>query len=324
MSELRHDPLTGRRVLIAENRAGRPNEFASKSSEEPLADDSPRADCPFCPGNEERTPDATLELFNAEGEWQVRAFPNKYPAVDAASGQGVHEVIVESRRHIERTGRLTLGELTRVLFAYAERMRAVADEGRLPYRLLFKNVGASAGASIHHLHSQFVALPEVPAQVAAEQQRLAARHASDGVHAWSEWIEAERASRERVHFDDGEWLVVCPPASRQPGETWIMPVGHHPHYERQINSLATAEGLAAVLLPIVRAIEAEIGDAGYNLMIHTTPDGVPRDAGHWRMEIVPRVSSLAGLELATGLFLNTLSPERAAARLRERLAEGAA
>ncbi|MEM8866103.1 MAG: DUF4921 family protein [Planctomycetota bacterium] len=324
MSELREDPLTGRRVIIAENRSGRPNEYSPAVDSE--ADDTtPREDCVFCPGNEARTPHATHETIDADGAWQTRTIPNKYPAIDPVARQGVHEVVIESRRHLQRTGQLSVAEFARVLLVYAERMAELAADAGLPYRLLFKNVGASAGASLHHLHSQLIALPSVPPHIEAEQARLAAyRQQQQGACGWCDRIAAVRQDRDRVVGDWDEWLAFCPSASRQPYETWLLPTEHTPRFESLADSPAAAETLARQLLPLIRAIESQIVPHGYNLIIHTTPGGVLASGGepgegHWRMEIVPRVASLAGLELATGLFMNVLSPERAAANLRRQI-----
>ncbi|MEM6799325.1 MAG: DUF4921 family protein [Planctomycetota bacterium] len=316
MDDLREDALTGRRVMIAEHRAGRPNEYSASSLEE--EGDTPRDDCVFCPGNEAETPETRLELPGDDGRWRVRVVPNKYPAVGVGGRPGVHEVIIESPCHCRRTGDLSNDQLAAVLTVYAQRLRSLARDGVFPYRLIFKNVGASAGASLTHLHSQVVALPSVPPAAAAERERLAAHAERTGRCGWCDRIAEELASGERVVAVTDQWIALCPSASRQPYETWLMPRAHQPAFE----SVAPkdAASLALLMLPVVRAIEGEIGKAGYNLMIHTFDGGVEQPGGgHWRIEIVPRVASLAGLELATGLFLNVLSPERAAAALRERI-----
>lgn len=314
MSDLREDPLTGRRVLIAENRSGRPNEFAAPV-EPPLTDKSPRADCAFCAGNEAQTPDPTFQVCDSDG-WYVRAFPNKYPAIDVTAGQGQHEVIVESRSHIERTGDCTVENVASALFAYSQRLHAMALA--FDYQLLFKNVGASAGASLRHLHSQVLALDEVPSAIVAERERLESHRRETGDCGWCEYFDREQSLGHRIVAITDRFLAVCPYASRQPFETWIVPVEHASYFPGSAESMMHSQTLAKFILPVVRAIEAEIGTSGYNMILATAPAG-SKD-WHWRLEIVPRVASLAGLELATGLFMNVVSPERAAERLRQRIA----
>jgi len=322
MNQLAQDELTGRRVLIAEHRADRPNEFASRAGTR-LEDASPRSDCPFCPGNEAGTPDALAEIAGPIGEWQVRVVPNKYPAVETFAGQGLHEVIIESRRHLERTGQLSTAELGVVLETYAQRLAVAGEEDRFPYQLLFKNVGPSAGASLGHLHSQLLALRSAPPHVELEQARLAAHRLETGRCGWCDRIDSDLQDQRRVVASGDGWLAVCPAASRQPYETWIFPTQHQHSFAELATAPDAIGKLANLLHSVVRAIETLIDGAGYNLMIHTTHDppdaSHPRGDGHWRMEIVPRVASLAGLELATGLFVNVLPTERAAERLRRQI-----
>ncbi|MEM6330461.1 MAG: hypothetical protein AAF790_09445 [Planctomycetota bacterium] len=323
MDDFCEDPLTGRRVLYAEHRAGRPNEFAAAAGAAG-ADASPRADCVFCPGNEAATPETRLQVPKGGAPWRVRVVPNKYPAVDAQSG-GVHEVIIESRRHVQRTGQLTTDELAEVLLVYADRLRAVADAGR-PYRLIFKNVGPSAGASLSHLHSQVIGLPEAPPLAALEASNYAALRGEAGRCPWLGRLMAERADGRRVVHDGDGYFAFCPAASRQPYELTVLPAPARAEealpiaLEASIKSPAAANRLARVLMPLLRAVEGEIGQAGYNVLLHTAPILPSGVVWPWRIEIVPRVTSLAGLELATGLFLNVVSPERAAETLRARIA----
>lgn len=316
MSEERRDELTGRRVLLAEGRAERPNEFARPTPTAADTDDKPRPGCAFCPGNEAQTPRPSLVRPGGPDGWRVRIVPNRYPAVDAAAGQGVHEVVIESPRHVERTGLLDERQYARVLLAIAQRMKALAADGRYPYRLLFKNVGASAGASLQHLHSQLIALPAAPAAVVGEQ---AAAFAA-GCCRWCERLAAVRLDGRCVVADAGRWLAWCPAASRQPYEVTVAPTGHESHFERLADDRSAAAPLARLLLTVLRAVEQQVAPNGYNMMVHTSPGPIDERARwHWRIEIVPRVASLAGLELATGLFLNAVSPERAAERLRRRI-----
>ena len=251
LPELRTDWLLGRSVLVAENRAQRPNEFGeifehvatghSVSAGDQTAASSAVAGissgplaCPFCRGQEHRTPPAVFELAGAEGQWRTRVVPNMFPAVmpagetatlaaelsvevdsrdtTAVAAIGAHEVIIESPRHVDRMSSLSVQELRGVLETYAQRLRHWRDGGRFAYGLIFKNQGARAGASLAHVHSQLVALPSVPPTVAAEFDRATHQFRQHRSCPYCRIIEQERAARcpdDRRHGRVCRLLSVC-------------------------------------------------------------------------------------------------------------------
>lgn len=313
MEPQRDDPLTGRRVLLAESRAGRPNDLESASGE----------GCPFCAGAEHRTPHALEDLRDAEGAWLTRAIPNKYPAVGDPSmdlAPGLHEVLIESPRHIDRVGQMTMLELYAALTLAGRRLQAAAEDTRYPYRLVFKNQGRSAGASLGHVHSQLIALAELPALVAEEVARAERLLLDQGRCATCNLIDDELAEGDRLVAQSRRLIAFCPAAGRQPLETWIVPRQHAPRFEEWLLDPACLEELTSLLARLMPAIEEAIAPKGLNWMIQTQPDSASALAYHWRLEILPRVGSLAGVELATGLSLNTHSPEHGAECLRQALA----
>jgi UDPglucose--hexose-1-phosphate uridylyltransferase len=327
--EIRTDWLTGRTVIFAEHRANRPNEFAAQ----PSASTTPAQilACPFCPGQESGTPPAVATRFDEHQRWRVRVVPNMYPVVSPPDGSshlqsnagdaalaahGTHEVIVESARHVTRSADLTLAEFTEVLAVYADRLSHWRDNGPLEYGLVFKNVGMWAGASLSHLHSQLIALPQVPPAVAGEFQRAEQRYAETGRCAYCDLIASERAAAERIVFDRNGLIAFCPHVSLQPCEVWVLPTDHRPWFERQSGN-DTAGRLAAALLPLLARVEAIVPQGAYNLLVRTAPwRASAARCGHWRIEILPRVNPLAGLELGTGIHINPISPTRAAEQLR--------
>jgi len=334
MPELRTDWLTGRTVFIAENRAERPNEFSDAGSAGPES-----RLCPFCPGQEQITPPAVHELLDAQGRWQIRVVPNKYPAVTleavAAGGSvagageppaatsnasiapaiGVQEVIIESPLHIDRTSALSLWEVRNVLGTYAQRLRHWRDDGRFAYGLLFKNQGPRAGASLAHLHSQLIALPAVPPAVAAELGRAEQDYREHRVCPYCRVLREELSGGERVVFQSESFVAFCPPASWQPYEVWLLPADHSSSFED-----LRPEGLdqlAQAFRELILRIEAIMPEPAYNLLLRTAAwDGRGGDWSHWRMELLPRVTALAGFELASNFFINPVAPERAASKLR--------
>lgn len=344
MPELRTDWLTGRTVIVAENRAGRPNEFVhAPVSQRPTS-------CLFCPSHESQTPPAVYEKLDDDGRWRVRVIPNKYPAVtldgdcplflstDSTTPQppnqekgtvpfgaiestsptpaiGAHEVIIESPRHIDRTSLLSVAELRDVLEAYAARLRHWRDDDRLRYGLIFKNQGPEAGASLAHLHSQLVALPIVPPRVEAELARAADAFQQHNACPYCRLVAHERETGARIVWDRDGYVAFCPYASWQPYELWLLPAQHHASFERtaEPQSLAT---LAEVLHTLLERVEAVAPRIDINFTLRTAPwtPGV-EPWSHWRIELLPRLASLAGIELATGVHINPLAPERAARHL---------
>jgi UDPglucose--hexose-1-phosphate uridylyltransferase len=335
LPELRTDWLLGRSVLVAENRARRPNEFgevldsAGSAGKSSLSDTlvSPGATtCPFCRGQEHRTPRAVFELADAEGEWRTRVVPNMFPAVvpaeesaspdaTAIAAIGVHEVIIESPRHVDRMSALSEPELRDVLGTYVDRLQQWRAGGRYAYGLIFKNQGARAGASLAHLHSQFIALPSVPPAVAAELDRSAHDFQQHRRCPYCRLIESELGAVERIALNADGYVAFCPFASIQPFEVWLFPTRHEPFFED--SGPDNLDRLALVLFELLRRIEAVVPEAAYNLLLRTAPwlSG-GHEWCHWRIEILPRTSSFAGFELASGMFINSLAPERAASKLR--------
>jgi UDPglucose--hexose-1-phosphate uridylyltransferase len=227
----------------------------------------------------------------------------------------VHEVIVETPRHLDRMSRLSCRELRDVLETYAERLRQLRGTAGLRYGLIFKNQGARAGASLAHLHSQLIALPDIPPTVTAELDR-AERAYQDRRTCWyCRLVQEERKLAERRVLESDGFIAFCPFASVQPFEVWLLPTEHAPSFEDlEPDSL---DGLANALADVVRRVETLVPDAAYNMLVRTAPwHPAGQSWCHWRIEILPRTSSMAGFELASGIFINPLAPERAASKLR--------
>jgi UDPglucose--hexose-1-phosphate uridylyltransferase len=329
MSELRKDPIVDRWVIMAKNRADRPSDLVP--IERVRVQDGP---CPFCEGNESQTPYEIVARRDphapADGPgWRVRVVPNKFPALvpdgDLAPveqglylGQGafgVHELIVESPRHEALTGQLSELELREVLEVYRERLLALKQDSNLRYAMIFKNVGAAAGASLEHIHSQLLATPMVPQVVAQEIDGSYRFYGEHGRCIFCDMLAQELAQRERVVERGDGFVAFCPYAARFPFETWIVPADHHSHYETL--SPRGAVELARILKRTVMKIEAALEVPAYNFVIHTSPfDTQALGHYHWHIEIIPRVTEIAGYELGTGFYINPVPPEEAAAILR--------
>lgn len=326
MSELRQDPVTGRWVIIAPDRAQRPQEFQAPT--ERLG-----GDCPFCEGHERETPPEIIAQrrsdspANAAG-WRVRVVPNKFPAMTPAGSPdlrggpldrhadcyGVHELIIESPRHVTLTTQLDAAAVADVLLTYRDRLRVLADDPRLAFAQVFKNVGAAAGASIAHLHSQIMATSVVPADVQAELDLGRSYFARHNRCVMCDLIEREREHSQRLVAESENFTAFAPFASRSAYECWIVPRRHASDFGRMTED--QAREIAPLLLGILQVVEHELPLAAYNLLVRTAPLRQPSLGHfHYRLEIVPRLASWAGFELGTGVFVNAVAPEEAAKKL---------
>jgi UDPglucose--hexose-1-phosphate uridylyltransferase len=327
-SELRKDPIVGRWVIVAPNRAQRPNAFARTL---PCSSTDP---CPFCEGNEHETPLEVIayrrpHVVEGRPVWQVRVVPNKYPALEVQAepghqcdgiydwidGAGAHEVIIESPRHLVSSSDLSDEELSLVFSAYRQRLSHWKRDPRILFGMIFKNVGAEAGASLEHTHSQMIATPIVPINVREEMAGALEFFNRRGRCVFCEMIRQELDSGQRVVLDTPEFLAFLPFAGRLPFETWVVPKKHVSHYE-DIEEGDIA-GLAKVVREVVRRIETALDGPAYNYFLHTAPfDTKAVGHYHWHIEIIPILTRTAGFEWGSGFYVNPVPPEDAAVMLR--------
>ncbi len=327
--DLRKDPIVGRWVIIAKSRAKRPHDFET----------TPRLRsgefCPFCEGNEDKTP-AEIAAYrnsgtgpNREG-WRVRVVPNKFPALeiegdldnrgdgiyDMMRGVGAHEVIIESPEHVVSTSELTQRNMQEVLWVYRDRLVDLKKDPRLVYGMIFKNVGAAAGASLEHSHSQLIVTPVVPITVWEEMTGSLEFFNYRGRCIYCDMIHQELASEKRIVMDSPGFVAFCPFASRFPFETWILPKVHSSHFENIDKN--NVEELATMMRQVIGKIETALDRPAYNYIIHTAPfDSQELGHYHWHIEIIPRLTKTAGFEWGTGFYINPVPPEEAAAFLRD-------
>ena len=326
MPELRKDPVVERWVIIATERARRPTDFAP----EVIAPRGPEG-CPFCPGHEDRTPP---ELFRSggseDGPWTVRVVPNKFPALHSdgevhASGEGIydridgvgaHEVVIESPDHFASLGTLPAAHVGEVLVAYRERLLALRKDPRLEYVLIFKNHGVAAGASLEHPHSQLIATPILPELVAEELEGAIRYFRMKERCVWCDIVRQERRDGTRLVLEEEGFVAIAPYASRFPYETCVLPTAHRASFESLMPD--EVDALARLLRELVARLGQLFADPPYNFALHTAPlrDTDPEHF-HWHLELMPKLTRLAGFELGTGFFINPTPPEDAARFLRQ-------
>jgi UDPglucose--hexose-1-phosphate uridylyltransferase len=329
MPELRKDPIIGRWVIISTERGKRPSHFGQ--TEKRI---SPKA-CPFCPGNESATPNEIM-AYRPDGSeankpgWSLRVVSNKYPALiiegeldrepkgiyDRMNGIGAHEVIIETPHHEHDLVDLPLQNIKDTLWAFRERYLDLQRDPRFKYILIFKNHGEAAGASVEHSHSQLIATPIIPKRVAEEL--IGAKKYLDYKERciFCDIIRQEITDQERVIFENDSFIAFCPYASRFPFETWLMPKAHICHYVDIDFDMHTE--LASILKEILSRLKAGLANPAYNFILHTAPVGNEyREYYHWHIEIIPKLTKVAGFEWGTGFYINPTRPEDAAKFLRE-------
>ncbi len=266
-------------------------------------------------------------LNDSSGNWQVRVVPNKFPAVSLnaplpdnetavinrfESAVGTHEVIIDNPEHIRDWTDMSLDNVSDVLRVYSERLSHCYEQLKLPAAVIFKNVGAQGGASLEHVHTQLMSFPFVP-EILERELQVASDYFSRGEKClFCQLIDDELRSRRRLVHENDSYVCFCAYAGRQPYECWILPKQHTSSFTDIKEIHALAETLQSVLRRLCRIASPP----AYNLVLHTAPAGDPRsEAFHWHWELIPRITSLAGLEMGGGVFINSVSPERAARAL---------
>jgi UDPglucose--hexose-1-phosphate uridylyltransferase len=303
LPELRKDPITGRWVIIATDRAKRPTDFIRQSTPPPSS-----KVCPFCEGNESKTPPEVLAYRNSGGPnqpgWRVRVVPNKFPVLgiegdinrqgegmyDKMNGIGAHEVIIESPDHRMSLAEMPEKQVEETLWAFRDRVNDLKKDRRFRHILLFKNHGEGAGASLEHPHSQLIALPVIPKRVKEEV---------DGA---------------RQFYDFKERCVFCD-IIRQETASGVRK-RHESHFEDA--DAATLQNLAWVLRSTLRKLDKVLERPSFNFIVHSAPLQEPALAHyHWHIEIIPKLTKVAGFEWGAGFYINPTPPEESAKFLRE-------
>jgi UDPglucose--hexose-1-phosphate uridylyltransferase len=338
-NELRKDYLLNRWVVIATERGRRPTDFA-KPKTQPVNNSV----CPLCAGNEHMTPPAVLLYLKSNGDivkdkdteklrhknWLIRCIPNLYPAfsppqnpADAAhvmksdsygSAIGHHEVIIESPNHDEHPADAEPPQLKHLINAYVDRLRDLSAKPYVRYVSIFRNYGKEAGASLTHAHSQIIATPIIPRTIAEEVAASKTFHGEHGKCVFCDLIEKEKQT-PRLVLENSGFVVFTPYASVHPMEFWIVPKKHDMNLLNM--SRAEAEGFAQTLKTSLKGLKALVNDPPYNYGIHLSIDKNDADCYHWHLEVYPQLSIWAGFEKSTGMYINTVMPENAAAELKK-------
>jgi UDPglucose--hexose-1-phosphate uridylyltransferase len=325
MSEFRKDPLHNKWVLIVSARGKRPHAFYKEEEEREKMEVI--KSCPFCEGNENLTP-PEVDSFRKKGKenepgWQVRVFPNKYPALDkeikmkapadkfpeVGEGYGFHEVIVETPSHTKNIYSMNQEEILLILKMYRKRYKFLKKKKNIKSVFIFKNHGKVAGASLSHSHSQALALPMVPPFIEEET----AIHAKSNICIYCHLIE-KAFGEKRVFLDNKNLVVIAPYASEVPYQLTILVRAHEPHFEEVTDEQLVL--LADVFWKIFNKYKALLGNIPFNYFINTPPLREDSSNSHWNIQIMPKLIIPAGFEKGTGISINPVSPERAVRELK--------
>lgn len=329
MADLRKDPVTGRWVIISTERQKRPSDFYVETVRT-----QPDASCPFCEGHEDKTPPEILAYRNGSPGnspgWEVRVVPNKFPALrvegsldregeglfDRMNGIGAHEVIIETPDHTQTLATLSEAAIEKVFWAWRDRALDLKRDIRLRQIVIFKNHGVTAGATLDHSHSQLIALPIIPREI-AEELEGARRHFQQKERCvFCDLMRQELKDGTRVIAESADFLAVAPYAPRFPFETWLLPKKHRSRFEDA--TPAEFASLARMLKEMLQRMNATLLFPPYNLIVHSSP--LQEEAGsffHWHLEVMPKLTRVAGFEWGTGFYINPTGPEEAAEVLRK-------
>jgi UDPglucose--hexose-1-phosphate uridylyltransferase len=329
MPELRKSPILKRWVIISTERAKRPIDFKVTREEDQ------GEFCPFCVGNEGKTPPEVLAYrdpatkSNSPG-WKVRVVPNKFPALqiegdlnrhgegiyDMMQGIGAHEVIIESPDHKKNIQYLSNDHIGSIFWAIRERMLDLKKDARFRYILVFKNWGKEAGASLAHSHMQLIATPIIPKGVIEEMDGAKAHYDLKERCIFCDIIGQELKDKRRIVYQNEHFVSLSPFASRFPFETWVLPLKHVSAYETITGELLPS--LVDIMKTVLLKLDKALLKPPFNFIIHTSPcNGGELPYYHWHIEIIPKLTKVAGFEWGSGFYINPTSPEDAAKELRD-------
>lgn len=334
MPQLRKNPVTREWVIIASERSRRPSDFAQVEDASSASKPAFVENCPFCPGNERKTPPEVLafrkdpDAPDSEG-WWIRVIPNKFPALaiegsldrggygmyDFMNGVGAHEVIVETPEHNKCMGTITQRQAEEVWWAIRQRMMDLSRDPRFKYVSVFRNHGKVAGTSLEHPHSQMVALPMVPGDVMLEIQGADQYYDYHDRCIYCDMIRQELNFGQRIVVETDDFVAFEPFAPKFPFETWVIPKKHSRSFVEDGEEMIP--GFVRVLQDCLGRIGRCLNNPPLNYVLHTAPFEAEKEhCFHWHLEIMPRLTIAAGFEMGTGIYINATAPEDSAAHLR--------
>jgi UDPglucose--hexose-1-phosphate uridylyltransferase len=345
MPELRKDPIIGRWVIVATERAKRPSDFLISASDSKKKPSPQGAKCPFCEGNESLTPPEIFALREKLGPmadkpgWSIRVIPSISPFLkgagdldrhgdgmyDLMNGIGAHEILIATPEHNTDTFIKEASQLEKLITVAIKRMQELKKDGRLKYVLLFKNHGKVAGGGVlRHHHLQLIATPATPKRV--KEELVGSKHYFEYKDrcVFCDMLRQELEEKKRVMLESDGFVSINPYCSRFPFETWIMPKRHSCDFDTM--DKGEIENFSRAFKMTMEKLEKTLGDFPYNIILHTAPFRRGKQKGywetiksdyHWHLEIMPRLTQVAGFEWGSGFYINPMPPESACRYLQQ-------
>lgn len=324
-SEIRSTTLSRNEILVAVERGFRPNDFKKPNSVK---------DCPFCPGAEDRTPQPEILRYKGhDGKWIIRVVPNKFPALriegkprylvnslqsaTILNAHGAHEVLVETQLHDTNWAEYDDRMITTIFWAIQERIEDLYRDPEIGYLQVFKNYGEEAGASLRHEHTQIIGLPNPPQKIRHCMNRLEDYSIEHGQSIFQTLLDRSRED-DRIVFENDHFVLLVPYEAKFPFEMWILPLEFTANFT---SSKKFFTFLAPVMAQAFRRLKKLFTELPpYNFFIDDAPHPKFRNCNAfycWQIHIVPRITKIAGFELASGYYINPSPPEQSAKLLRD-------
>ena len=330
MPHIRKDPVTKQSVIISSERIGRPSDYVNSDKRHTA---NSELSCPFCRGHEMKTPDPVYTVYPKQEEiWQVRIVPNKYPIISethenelpkenalfyASSSKGFHDVVIEHPNHYFNFYHSEVEDFFYIFKSVIMRLKDLSKNKDMLYSLHFKNFGPEAGASLYHSHSQIITTPFIPTQMFDEINGAVEYYTENGRCVYCDIIKEEKLLNERVICENDNFIAISPFASKSPYQIYIMPKNHS---DSIINtSSENILDFSRILKNVFDRLYKLLGEVGFNYVLHTISPVLCNKyklSNHWFLDIMPKMSKLAGYELGSGVFINSITPEDATLQLK--------
>ncbi len=326
MPELRFNQITKEWVIIATERAKRPQDFKARFIEKVY--EQVVATCPFCPGNETKTPGEVFRVSEGE-QWRIRVVPNKFAALHrdvermrlndgykhVVSGCGIHDVIIETPLHNMTTALLPVDQVAEIVRTYKRRFKELYSDNRIGHVIIFKNHGERAGTSLKHPHSQIIGTPVTPFLIRRRIEEAIRFFDITGECLICKTLTQEKGEGSRVVFESDHFIAFIPYAAVSPFHTWIFPKRHSASFsdirEDEVRDLSLN------LKTVLGKLYFGLNNPDFNYVIRSNrPKDAKSEYSHWYISIIPRLTTTAGFELGSGMFINASVPEESAEYLR--------
>lgn len=329
MAHLRKDPITKRWIITSTSRSAKPSDYVSVNN--PIEDSA--STCPFCVGREDKTTKTILSIMDKQGNWKARVVPNKYPVLSADSAEdcpcddnllyelqaavGYHDIIIEHPLHNFDLYDATTEEIDTIFDIVVQRLNILANKPNMQYSLYFKNFGSDAGASLVHSHSQIITTPFIPIQMLESIHGSYEYYSKNIGCIYCAIIREEQKRGIRVVAENEMFIAFCPFASRSPYQISILPKEHY-------DSILSIEGhtrylFSSIVHEVFSKIHKVLGKPAFNYVLSSLPNHIRASYSssfHWSFEILPKLSKLAGFEMGSSVYINSVLPEHAAEMLR--------